>query len=284
MKNAKSLGNSLIPYRAELDVVTIAKGVREVVHEAVIATNDAVRKCLAAGQALNEARSTFSRARGHHGRLASYDDGDGFMEWVAKNIPEIHHDTANRWMKAAARVLNAIGDGSLAARGEYIDIEGIPVSEILARPADELPEACRTWRQSWFDFTADKTIKDCLSEVCVGGEETTNLGRAIAGKTRPGAGDGGDRKDYPAFVRRKLKEMAEHLVVRRTSTQPGKHRDLAHDQRVQIGAAFDAWLGMCPRWLLDTIKAGATRELKLSDVERTAPLQQEMVRVLGIRK
>ena len=106
-------------------------------------------------------------------------------------------------MRAAAQVAMSLPQSSA------IDIEATPISEILSRPVEELTEAAREWRQAWFDFTADKTIKQCLEGVIVEGDEGHRVDRAINGKLHGGAG--GDRKDFPLFVARKFRDVGTHL-------------------------------------------------------------------------
>ena len=260
------------------DVPAVIKSLRGVVLEAVSATCDAVRKCLSAGQALNEARCTFNQRRGLGGAFAAWDDGDGWGEFVAKNLPEISDRTAERWMRAAANVFRAVGNGQeQMADGKTIDVEAIPVSELLATPDDELPVASREWKQAWLDFTANKTIKDCLAGVFVDGDEAVRADRAINGATARQT-SGADRKNYPAFIGKKLKQMTEHLVVKGTRNTPPHAREIDADQRAKIASAFDGAMIVWPRWLLELLKSAAARELKLSEVERAMRLKEAMPR------
>lgn len=155
--------------------------------DALHACENAAQKCLAAGQALNEAKE--------------YSNGD-FMETVAKLVPEVSHKTATTWMRAAANIARA-----LPPMPDCLDIESI--SELLSTPDSELPAEALGWKQGWFDFTADKTIKECLNGVLVEGDDDHRIDRAINGKTKGGAG--GDRKDFPLFVAVKLKDMGVHF-------------------------------------------------------------------------
>lgn len=164
-----------------------SKSLRAVCIAALEAVENAVQKCLAAGQMLNEFKAALP-----HG---------GFLDWRAKNLPEISEDTAQRWMRGAANVANALPPVDSA-----IEIEA---SVILSTPDAELSPVALEWKQAWFDFTADKTIKECLSGVFVGGDEDHRIDRAINGKTK--GGTGGDRKDFPLFVAVKLKDMGVHF-------------------------------------------------------------------------
>lgn len=165
---------------------TIVKQLRPICLEALEACENASQKCLAAGQALNEAKEICN--------------GD-FMDLVAKELPEVTHRTATTWMRAAANIAKA-----LPPVPDSIDIEA---SAILTLPDAELSDEAREWKQQWFDFTADKTIKECLNGVFVEGDEAHRVDRAVNGKTKGGAG--GDRKDFPLFVAVKLKDMGVHF-------------------------------------------------------------------------
>jgi hypothetical protein len=144
----------------------ISDHVKQLCREATEACEDASQKCLRAGQALLELKATF----GH---------GD-FMEVAAREIPNVTHRTLTTWMRAAENITRALGpvDGA-------IEIESF--SEILSTPDDELPQHAREWKQQWLDFTADKTIKECLNGVLVEGDEAHRVDRAINGKTKGGA-------------------------------------------------------------------------------------------------
>lgn len=173
--------------------------IKQLCLDALKACDNAAQKCLAAGQALNEAKAVY----GH---------GD-FMETVAKLVPEISHKTATTWMRAAENITHALPplDGT-------INIESI--SELLSTPDSELNAAAREWKQGWFDFTADKTIKECLNGVLVEGDADHRIDRAINGKTK--GGSGGDRKDFPLFVAVKLKDMGVHLGHWKNMTETQK--------------------------------------------------------------
>ena len=220
---------------AILDVGAVIKSLREAVLKALTSTNLAVRDCLAAGQALNEARDAFRRRRGEGGEFAEWDDGSGWQEFVEKNIPEVHYTTAWRWMAAAANVFTVVEDKTYeigdSPGDRVIDVEGIPVSEMLNTPDDELPKGAREWKQAWFDFTANKTIKQCLAGVFVDGDDESRSKHVFSGLTARGAGGGGDRKDFAKFT---LKKLA-HL-----STFFGGWEGMPERQRTEIKDEFAA--------------------------------------------
>lgn len=188
--------NSLGKVEKRNDFAFIVEKTRKVVLDACFSLEEARQSCLAAGHALIEAREALDRRGLGAGE-------DGFTEWVKKTIPEITLRTAQLWMRAAANVARALPP---VPADDSIDVE---VSEILTKPEEELTPDERKWRQQWLDFTKDKTIKDCLDGVLVDGDEGHRVDRAINGKTKGGAG--GDRKDFPVFVMRKLKEVGSHL-------------------------------------------------------------------------
>lgn len=235
MKNAKTPMKSPKLHDAILDVGAVIKSLREAVLKALTSTNLAVRDCLAAGQALNEARDAFRRRRGEGGEFAEWDDGSGWQEFVEKNIPEVHYTTAWRWMAAAANVFTVVEDKTYeigdSPGDRVIDVEGIPVSEMLNTPDDELPEGAREWKQAWFDFTANKTIKQCLAGVFVDGDGDARASHVFSGLTSPRAGGGGDRKDFADFTLRKLKHI---------STFFGSWEGMPERQRTEIKDEFTA--------------------------------------------
>lgn len=163
---------------------------RTICLHALSTVDNARQACLAAGQMLNELKERC-------------DKGD-FMDSVAQAIPEISHDTVNIWMRAAANIARA-----LPPVPDVIDVETLSISQILSTPDSELPAVALGWKQGWLDFTADKTIKECLNGVFVDGDDAHRTDRAINGKTK--GGSGGDRKDFPLFVAVKLKDMGVHF-------------------------------------------------------------------------
>jgi hypothetical protein len=174
-----------------------ATRIREACLSALKARDDAVQKAISAGQLLNDFKDTIP-----HGT---------FMEWRQKYLPEISNDTAERWMRAASNVIKA-----LPPVPDAIDVE-VSISQILTLPEAELSETQREWKQQWFDFTENKTIKECLAGVFVDGDAASRVDRAINGKTKGGAG--GDRKDFPLFVAVKLKDMGAHFAHWRGMTE-----------------------------------------------------------------
>ena len=261
------------PHDVVLDVVSVIETLRDIVHQALVTTNRAVRDCLAAGQALNEARAEFSRGRGLGGAFAEWDDGNGWTEFIEKNLPEISERTAQRWMKAAANVMRVVGDGQWQnSAGQVIDVEATPFSQILATADDELSADSRELKQVWMDFTERKTIKECLAGVFVEGDDSSRSDRAMNGLTARQT-SGAERRDYPAFITRKLKEMTEHLVVKGTRNSAPHAREIEADQRAKIMAAFDGAMSVWPQWLLEMLRSASTRELKLGEVERAVRLK-----------
>ena len=228
MKNANSLIKSPFQYRAETDVASITKTLRWTVLKAVNSTTKAVQDCLIAGQALNEARAALTQARGRHGTFDTTGD-DGFMEFVKKNLPEIHHDTANRWMRAAHKVLRAVIGGDLPEDEPLLSRFDVPVSVLLGDAGDNPTDEQREFRDAWFEFTSNKTIKACLGGVFVDGEDSVRADRAINGATM--GGSGGDRKDYPAFALTKLRHI---------STFFGSWGTMTERQRTEIKDEFAA--------------------------------------------
>ena len=230
-----------------VDIVALGKELKAVVLEAVDAVDNARQKCMAAGHALNEARAKLAYPHGHRGNFTGAND-DGFMEWLSKAVPEISERTARYWMEAASNILKA------------------------------LPASVRAWRQTWLDFTADKTIKQCVAGVFLDddAQASRRLLNAINGKTSHRAGGGGDRKDYPTFITRKLRQITGHVVTRKNRHSPASWREIDADQRSKICLSFDLAISTWPKWLLEIVEASAKRELRLSDVHRVESLAKNM--------
>ena len=159
---------------------------RDSVHKALHAVNGATHLCIAAGQLLNEAQESLE-----HGE---------FKPFIEKYLPEISYDTANRWARAAANIVKALPPPTI----------DLAVSDILITPEQDLPPEARKYKQSWFDFTADKTINQCLNDVCVEGDKGHRVDRAINGKLKGGT-RGEDRKDFPFFIGVKFMDLANHF-------------------------------------------------------------------------
>lgn len=163
---------------------------RTTVLEALSSVDGARQMCMAAGQMLNEAKD-----KCNHGE---------FLDILKVTIPEISHETATTWMRAARNIAKALPAPS-------IDIES--VSLVLHTPDDQLTPVQLKYKQDWFDFTEGKTIKDACAGVFVDGDEAHRVDRAVNGKTKGGAGDLEKRKDCPRLVAEKLKAMAENLKL-----------------------------------------------------------------------
>lgn len=174
---------------ADSEVNEKAPIVRAVCLAALESLESTRQKCLFAGVVMLEAKNGTE-----HGK---------FMDWVTGIVPEISARTARSWMLAAGNVLRALNmAGSLE-----VDSEVMSLSEVLGS-VDEigLSDQAKEWRQLWFGFLEDKTIKDCLNLALVDGDESY---RALNGKTA--GGSGGDRKDFALFAARKLAHLGSHL-------------------------------------------------------------------------
>ena len=182
--------------RAPGPVTRTGAGELERLRLAVLAAQTAVegakQKCLAAGQLLNEIR-----ARLAHGE---------FTPWLAKQVPEISADTAQRGMRAAAHIAQALPPPDAAGAGT-----ALAVSEILTRSDRELSPENLRYKQSWFDFTAGKSIKDCLTAVLVEGNGARRVDRAVNARRPGGTTQAGDRQDFPVFIASRLKDIAARL-------------------------------------------------------------------------
>lgn len=182
---------AVVSGKFEMDVARA----RTAVFAAMESLGDARQKCLAAGAVLNEIKGT-----NEHGE---------FLRWIEDNIPEIAIRTAQVWMQAARNVMAALPPVPGFGDGPVIDVEAVPVSELLTRPEDELSESGREWRQGWLDFTKDRTIRECLDGVFDGDPES-RLKRCLNGKLKGGT-RGEDRKDYPVYAARALAACLAHI-------------------------------------------------------------------------
>jgi hypothetical protein len=231
--------------------------VRTAVIAALQSVDSARQQCVIAGHMLLETKEAMQH-------------GD-FEDWVAQNIPEISLRTAQTWMRAAANVSRAL------SFGDSIEIEAtvIPISKLLSAPIDELPAGALEYRQAWFDFTADKTIKDCINACVVDGDPDHRMDRAMNGKIKGGTTDRDDRKAFEVFTATKLAHITTFLTVRKKSpgearTRFATWRRLPPAQQTAIGTAFATAMQMWPAWLLEVMADKARQELKKSDAERAS--------------
>jgi hypothetical protein len=219
-----------------------AEVIRTVVLDALASVDTARQKCLIAGHLLNE-----EKARLPHG---------DFSDYVAKHIPEISHVTAWTWMRAAANVARAL------KFEDSIEIEAttIPLSRLLSAPVDELSEAALEYRQQWLDFTADKTIKDCINSVMVDGDPGHRIDRAINGKTKGGT-RGEDRKDWPTYIARHISDVTGLLGCNEKNREK-RWTDMTPGQREKIQDALSTALVKWPTPLLEHVAKQAREQLK----------------------
>lgn len=199
--------------------------------EAMRLAKVAVERAIYVGQLLNEQKALVG-----HGH---------WLPWLAANCPEISQDTARRWMDAAEAVLTK------ALKLPPV-IEALPLSQVISTPEEELPEAAREARQLVFDFTAGKTIKECLAAVVVEGDEPHRITRAHNGRTQGGS-RGEDRKDWPKFVGLHLSDISAHL---------DHWKQFTGAQVETVEAKFKAAVGKWPSPLLESLKRAIAEELK----------------------
>lgn len=175
------------------------EAIRLAIDDAMDTAELAVHKAIRVGQLLAEYKPTIG-----HGN---------FQDFIAENFPRISYDTAHRWMQAAGNVVKQIDLGACS----------VPASQLLSCAAEDLPDdAAREAQQLLFDFTKDKTIKDCLAAVVVDGDEPHRITRAANGKNARQT-KGEDRKDFPLFGLEKLSDLSAHLS--HWKTMPETHRN-----------------------------------------------------------
>lgn len=230
-------------------------GLREAVIDALQSVEFAKQKCILAGQMLLDEKTRI----GH---------GD-FEQHVTKLIPEVSIQTVRTWMRAASSVAKALPPMTIDIQSE------VSVSTILSSPDKDLTKDQLKYKQAWFDFTADKTIKECLNSVMVYGDDSHRVDRAINGKTKGGKGGDkvSDRKEFERFTATKLGHITTFLTVQKKMAGTGKKkivgpRPLSPVQQAQISAAFINFLETAPNWLLITLHDKITTESKLSEPQR----------------
>ena len=228
---------------------------RTAVLAALSAVENAKQLCMMAGQMLLDEKSTVEH-------------GD-FQAHIAKLIPEISYETCRVWMRAAANIVKAL------PAVDFIDVEVVSISQILSSPEEKLTPDQRIYKQAWLDFTADKSIRQCLDSVTIYGEPAHNVDRAVNGKTKGGKGSDAapDRKAFEKFTATKLGHITTFLTVTKKSAASGQKqvvgwRELSPVQRNAIGAAFTNSLEKWPQWLLDILADKIKTELKMSDAQR----------------
>ena len=229
---------------------------RAAVLAALSAVENAKQLCMMAGQMLLD-----EKARLEHG------DFDAF---VAQTIPEVSVQTCRVWMRAAGNIVKALPEA-------VVDVETVSISQILSKPDAELTPAQRKYKQAWFDFTADKSIRQCLDSVTIYGEPAHNVDRAVNGKTKGGKGSDAapDRKAFEKFTATKLGHITTFLTVQKKSAASGRKqimgpRTLSPVQQNAIGAAFTHSLEKWPTWLLEILADKIKTESRMSDAERYA--------------
>lgn len=187
----KSL-NSLEKRQICHDVIFDIGRIRAAVLDAQAAFDNARSQCLRAGQMLNDVQGALPH-------------GD-FQNWIETNLPELSYRTAARWAAAAANITRHLPPPDIEVDGVVLT-----VSQIMDGSSD-LPDEAAAYRQAWLDFTADKTISECLAGVFVDGDPDHRLTRAINGKTLGGQPKGApDRKDYALFASVKMLALRAHL-------------------------------------------------------------------------
>jgi hypothetical protein len=190
-----------IGHSGQFDWKAAIRDVNAQIKRTLEARDTAVNEALICGQMLLEVKSRLGHMK--------------FMPWVEENCKTISHRTATRWMDAAERVFKALGlPTSIPVKGE----ERMPLSAILsARSEVDLPKGAVEARQLLFDFTAGKTMKECLAGVAVEGDEPHRITRAHNGATK-GGHNGEDRKAYEKFIKKGLRVLTTHFAAHKNFT------------------------------------------------------------------
>lgn len=144
-----------------------------------------------------------------------HSEGTSWSAWLEQN--GLARKTAERWMATAERVARHLLHIPLALPfSPFIDVAGevTAISDVL--DPDKLPTpgepdpAPAEFRQSFFDFLADKSLAEAARAALEGESPAHRLTRAANGKTAGGS-RGEDRKDFPVFAGRALSEVLHHI-------------------------------------------------------------------------
>lgn len=163
--------------------------------------------------------------------------------WLKKNLPELSDETARRYIRLAeVAQMKALGDTAI----------DVPFSRLLSAPESDLSAPALTARQMVFEWSSDKTIKDALGEVVVGGDEPHRVVRAHNGKQHGGYA-GEDRKDIPKFVAVHLSDISSHL---------GNWKKLKPAQIESLQTSFALAVDKWPTPLLETLRDAIKETLK----------------------
>ena len=227
---------------------------RTAIVAALSSVENAKQLCMMAGQMLLDEKATMEH-------------GD-FQAHIAKLVPEVSYETCRVWMRAAANIVKAL---------PTVDVETVSISQILSTPDADLPAEALRYKQAWLDFTADKSIRQCLDSVTVYGDAAHRVDRAVNGKTKGGKGseNAPDRKAFEKFTATKLGHITTFLTVQKKSAASGKKqiigwRQLSPVQQNAIGAAFTQSLEKWPTWLLEILADKIKTESRLDDAARLA--------------
>jgi len=147
-------------------------------------------------------------------------------------------------MELTQRVIEASGYQTRAL--------SLPVSDIVAPDAAGLDASALEARQLFFDFTAAKTIRDCLASIVVDGQEAHAITRAHNGRT-VGGFRGEDRKDWPRFINVHFGDIAQHFCSFKSFTGAQIDAITVHAKR---------WVAKLPTVFLQTLKNIIAEELK----------------------
>jgi hypothetical protein len=178
-----------------------AERINEAFHDAQATSQDAVFKAITCGNLLIEQRDAMHMCQRdtckglHYNRFdPNKPEADKFFVWLTANCPDIPRRKAYRWMEVAFTVISFL---ELGPNG------GAPLSWQLADSNSPAFNALQ-------EYICGKTMRDCLDGVINGGDPSHRLTRAQNGMEKGGT-RGEDRKDWPTFIGRKLKDLSSHF-------------------------------------------------------------------------
>lgn len=168
--------------------LTAIKLIGAAIDDALTSFEISRQKCLIVGQMLSEVKNKLN-----HGEFENY---------VKRNFPQLAERTAYRWVAAAENILKQLPPPDEVATIEISTL-------LLTTDNSQLSKPAQAYKQILLDLNNNTTLKDAANGVFNEGDEAHRITRAVNGQTKGGAG--GDRKDFPLFIARKLDDIGTHL-------------------------------------------------------------------------
>lgn len=215
----------------------------------------AVNEAVTAGAALIVLREQCRADGNFHSRSKPSDDQfAGILDEIAAEVGCTSRTLYN-WIAAA--------EGTQSYLAQAVDIQAVttPLAGLLTMPETELPESDREARQLLFSWLEDKTIKDAMAGVIVGGDDAARVKRASNGKFKGGTHAEDNRKDFPKFIAEHLADITTLLGARERDRQR-RWNTMSAGERQRIADAFAGGIEVWPTPLLEELIRTAKEQLK----------------------